>query len=102
MGQWILRAFAAITIIGVMAYGAFLSHSATEANRAFTCSIADLVVIGGGAGGDGVKGGMDHVQAELDFLTHIRDTGCDFIESHPATKQQIDQAIRALERQLEE
>lgn len=99
---WIRRILVALAVLGVLVYGSLLSHNATEANRAFTCSIADLVTIGGGAGQDGVKGGSDHAQAELDFLTGIRDARCAFIEQHPAVKRQIDAAIRALTRREED
>lgn len=100
MGVLVFRVVTILAILAAFTFAAVQGRDATEANRQFTCSIADLVTIGGGAK-DGVKGGTDHAQAELDFLTNIRDARCDFIESHPAAKRGINHAIRGLERRLE-
>jgi hypothetical protein len=96
---WLVRLAAALAALALFAYGAKVSHDTVEANHNTICSIADLVTIGGGH--DGVKGGGDHAQAELDFLTSIRDAQCEFIAAHPATERQIDAAIAALTRRTQ-
>lgn len=97
---WVARVVVALAVVGALVYSSVLSHDTVEANHNLICSIADLVTIGG-QGRDGVKGGSDHAQAELDFLTGIRDANCEFIAAHPATARQIDAAITALTRQQE-
>lgn len=64
------------------------------------CSFGDLVQLGGGSRQEAIKGPHSHLEAELDFLTGIRDSHCRLIEADPAVKAELQQTIELIQFHL--
>lgn len=64
------------------------------------CSFGDLVQFGGGSRQEAIKGPHSHLEAELDFLTGIRDSECRLIEEHPAVKRELQKTIDLIQFHL--
>lgn len=73
---------------------------AMASNHALTCSLGDLVQIGGGAPRQAATvGPTSHLEAELDFLRTILSAGCPLVLEQ--AKREIARTIVLIERELQ-
>lgn len=74
------------------------NHEAITTNRQVLCALGDLVQLSNAPRAAALSGSLNHLRAELNFLTGIRDSHCPLIGA--AAMAEINGTIRLIQNRL--